>query len=118
MTTAASKSNPAWQAKVKCERRYVPMTEETTDGEMKETTDGEIARRPPTTRWRKAEEGETVDMWLKVADSFVDVFRPGGERIRFRVNRPNERHLTFTDPRERNSGTAGTTGIWGTLPAE
>ncbi|MFI5459012.1 MAG: hypothetical protein ACHRXM_26585 [Isosphaerales bacterium] len=117
MTTAASKSNPGWQANVKCEVRYIPMTEETTAGAMEETTDGEMARRPPTTRWRRTAEGETVDMWLKVWDCFVDVFRPGGERIRFRVNRPTDRHLTFADPRERTAGTAGTTGPWGTLPA-
>jgi len=109
MTTAASKSIPGWQANVKCEVRYIPMTEE--------TTDGELVQRPPTTRWRKTEEGETVDMWLKVSDCFVDVFRPGGERIRFGVNRRNGRHFTFTDPRERTAGTAGTTGPWGTLPA-
>jgi len=117
MTAVASKNNPGWQANVKCELRYMPMTEETTAGAIVETTDGELVQRPPTTRWRKTEEGETVDMWLKVCDCFVDVFRPGGERIRFRVNRPTDRHLTFTDPRARSAGTAGTTGPWGTLPA-
>ena len=108
---------PAWQAEVKSEFRYLPMTAETTEGEPEQTGDGEIVRRPSTTRWRKAEEGETVDMWLKVWSCFVDVFRPGGERIRFRVNRRDGRRLSFTDPRERTAGTAGTTGLWGTRPA-
>jgi len=117
MSTATRTSNPAWQAEVKWERRYLPMTKETTAAEMEETTDGETVRRPPTTRWREAEEGETVDMWLKVSDCFVDVFRPGGERIRFGVNHRNGRRLTLTDPRARTAGTAGTTGIWGTRPA-
>ena len=96
MTTATRTSNPAWLAEVKWKRRYVAMTAETTEGEMVETTDGERVRRPPATRWRKAEEGETVDMWLDASDYVVDVFRPGGERIRFRVNRRDDRRLSET----------------------
>jgi len=117
MTTATSKSNPGWQAEVKWERRDLAMKEETIEGAMVETTDGELVQRPPTTRWRKAEDGETVDMWLEVSDCSVDVFRPGCERIRFGVNHRNGRRLTFTDPRGRSAGTAGTNGIWGTRPA-
>jgi hypothetical protein len=117
MATAKCKSNSAWQAEVNWKPRYVPMKAETTEGGLEKTTDGEVVRRPPTTRWRLAEDGEEVDMWLRVCDCSVDVFRPGGERIRFGVNRPNDRHLTFTDPRDRTAGTAGTTGIWGTRPA-
>ncbi|MFI5454730.1 MAG: hypothetical protein ACHRXM_04705 [Isosphaerales bacterium] len=92
MMTATSNCNPAWQAEVRWERRYVHMEEESA-------------------------EGETVDTFLKVWDCFADVFRPGGERIRFRVNRRKGRRLTLTDPRDRTAGTAGTTGPWGTLPA-
>jgi hypothetical protein len=36
------------------------------------------------------------------------------------IPRPNHREgrdITFTDPRGRNMGTAGVTGIWGTRPA-
>jgi len=92
MMTATTNCNPAWQAEVRWERRYVHMEEESA-------------------------EGETVDTFLKVWDCFVDVFPPGGERIRFRVNRRDGRCLTFTDLRDRTAGTAGTTGIWGTWPA-
>jgi hypothetical protein len=117
MTNATRTSNPAWQAEVNWELRYLAMKEETIEGAMVETTDGELVQRPPTTRWRKAEDGETVDMWLEVWDCFVDVFRPGGKRIRFRVNYRKGRCLTVTDPLARTAGTAGTTGAWGTLPA-
>jgi len=92
MMTATTNRNPAWQAELRWERRYVHMEEETP-------------------------EGETVDTFLKVWDCFADVFRPGGELIRFRVNQRNGRRLTFTDPRDRTMGTAGTTGPWGTWPA-
>jgi len=92
MMTATTNRNPAWQAEVKWEPRYVHMEEETA-------------------------EGETVDTFLKVWDCFADVFRPGGDQIRFRVNRRDGRCLTFTDLRDRTAGTAGTTGIWGTRPA-
>ena len=92
MTTASSKRSPDWQAEVKWRPRYVHMEEETP-------------------------EGETVETVLKVIDCFVDVFRPGADRICFRVNRRDDRHPTFTDPRGRSAGTAGTTGIWGTWPA-
>jgi len=117
MTTATRTSNPAWQAEVKWERRYLAMTEETIEGAMVETFDGELVERPPTTRWRKAEDGETIDMWLEVCDCFVDLSRPGYERIRFRVNYRKDGRLTITDPRARTAGTAGTTGAWGTLSA-
>ncbi len=82
MMTATSNRNPAWQAEVKSEFRYLPMTAETTEGEPEQTGDGEIVLRPSTTRWRKAEEGETVDVPTRSPECFVDVFRPGGERVR------------------------------------
>jgi hypothetical protein len=47
---------------------------------------------------------------------FIRFARAGVEPIRFRVNPLKDGHFTFSDPRGRNSGTAGTTGIWGTLP--
>jgi len=100
MTTATSKSNLAWRAEVKWESRCIPMPEGTPEGEMEETP-----------------ENETGVSFLKVWDCFVDVFRPGCERIRYRVNRRKDRRLTFTDRRESLAETAGTTGIWGTRPA-
>src|SRR6266513_426896 len=93
MTTTATKSKPAWQAEVTREPRYIPVTEETPEGQAEVTF---------------------LEVWV----CFVDVFRPGGERIRFRVNRRKDRPLTVTDPRDRLSGTAGATGIWGTLPPQ
>jgi len=62
MTTATRTSNPAWQAEVKWERGYLARKEETIEGAMVETTDGELVRRRPATRWRKAVDDETVDM--------------------------------------------------------
>ena len=101
MTDATSNSNPASRAEVKWESRWIPMPPEgTPEGEMEETP-----------------ENETGVSFLKVWDCFVDVVRPGCERIRFRVNRRKDRRLTFTDRREALTGTAGTTGIWGTRPA-
>jgi hypothetical protein len=47
---------------------------------------------------------------------FIRFTRAGVEPIRFRVNPLKSGGFTFSDPRGRNSGTAGTTGIWGTLP--
>ena len=92
MATATSNPISLWQAEVMWKLRYVPMEVETV-------------------------EGEEAVVFLNVWGCFVDVFRPGGERIRFRVNRRDGRRLSFTDPRERTAGTAGTTGLWGTRPA-
>jgi len=100
MTDVTTNSNLAWRAELKWESRWVPMPEETPGGEMDETL-----------------ENETGVSFLKAWDCFVDVLRPGCERIRFRVNRRKDRRLTFTDRRESLTGTAGTTGIWGTRPA-
>jgi hypothetical protein len=101
MTDVASNTNLAWQAEVTWESRWVPMPEETPEGEMEETP-----------------ENETGVNFLKVWDCFVEIVRPGCERIRFRVNHRKDRRLTFTDRRESLTGTAGTTGTWGTRPAQ
>jgi hypothetical protein len=63
----------------------------------------------------RTQTGETIHV---VRECFVDVFKPGGALIRFRVNRRHGRCLTFTDSREQLTGTAGTRGIWGTLPEQ
>jgi hypothetical protein len=62
-------------------------------------------------------ENETGVRFVRVWDCFVDVFRPGCERIRYRVNHRKGRCITFTDRREVLAGTAGATGIWNTGPA-
>ncbi len=53
-----------------------------------------------------------------IIEEFVDVSHPGGGWVRFRVNRCKARPLTFSDYREQGTGTAGTAGIWGTLPPQ
>jgi hypothetical protein len=96
MTTATRTSSPTWQAEVVWESRTVRIEEETPEGEP---------------------DGLPVFSLLKIWICFVDVCRPAGERLRFRVNHRAGRSLTVTDPRDRLAGTAGTTGIWGTRPA-
>jgi len=108
MTTTASKSRPAWQAEVNWEKRHYVTEEEAPADEIEETAEGAIARAP---------EKRTVEVLKSVTECFVHVFRPGCERIRFRVNHRPGQDITFSDPRGRNAGTAGVTGIWGTLPA-
>ena len=54
---------------------------------------------------------------ITVWSNIVEIFRPGCESIRFRVNRSKSGHITFTDTRDGKTGIAGTTGIWGTRPA-
>ena len=82
-----------------------------------ELPDDEIGEAPQgeTKRTRELHIAESVD---SVREYFVDVFNAGGVLIRFRVNRRKGRSLSFTDPREQFSGTAGTAGIWGTLPEQ
>jgi hypothetical protein len=104
MTTA---TETVWEAKVKWVRRgYTKPAKKPrlATPVMPAGADGELP------------EEKTQDEVGTVCDCFVDVFPPGDERIRFRVNRREGRDLTFTDPRERTAGTAGTTGLWGTLP--
>ena len=60
---------------------------------------------------------ETGVSFIRVWDCFVDVFRPGCKRIRFRVNHRKGWCITFTDRREVLAGTADATGIWNTRPA-
>jgi hypothetical protein len=63
-------------------------------------------------------EAEVTAQQRTIVDEYVDVTRPDGDRIRFRVNRSGGRVVSFTDYREQGTGTAGTTGIWGTLPPQ
>jgi hypothetical protein len=81
-----------WQAEVVTEHRCIP-----------------IKKKTPC--------GETVVTFCKVPVSHVVISKPGCEGVRFRVNRRRDRCLTFTDSREQHTGTAGSTGQWGTRPA-
>jgi len=67
---------------------------------------------------KPAWQAQVTERKRSIVEEFVDVSHPGGGWIRFRVNRRKGRPLTFTDYRERRTGTAGTTGIWGTLPPQ
>ena len=53
---------------------------------------------------------------MKILVCFVDFLRPGCKRIRFRVTRLENGRFTFCDRRGRDTGTLGTTGLWGTRP--
>ena len=108
MTATAIKSKPAWQAEVRWGRRYYTTEELVPSQEAQETADGTVAKAPEMT---------TVKVQHSVAACFVDFSRPGCDPIRFLVNHREGRDITFTDPRGRNLGTAGVTGIWGTRPA-
>jgi hypothetical protein len=80
-----------WHASLVTEHRCVPMAE--------------------TTPW-----GDPVVKFCNVAVSHVVISKPGYEGVRFRVNRRKDRPLTFTDDREEHTGTARSTGLWGTRP--
>jgi hypothetical protein len=73
-----------------------------------------------TTKRKPAWQVEVTAWERKIIEEFVEVTRPDDESvvIRFRVNRREGRVVSFTDYREEATGTAGTTGIWGTLPPE
>ena len=53
---------------------------------------------------------------MSILVCFVDFLRDDCKRIRFWVNFRKDGRFTFSDPRERDSGTLGTTGLWGMLP--
>lgn len=61
--------------------------------------------------------GDTVVTFRKIVVSHVVICKPGYEGLQFRVNRRNDRPLTFTDSREQQTGFAGSTGRWGTRVA-
>jgi hypothetical protein len=111
MTTAASQRKPAWQAELNWESRWIPVAEDTPEdapaGRTGETVEGAA---------QGTAEGEPVVSFLKVWDCVVEVSAPDCVPLRFRVNRHRGRSLTVTDSRDRFAGTAGVTGLWGTLP--
>lgn len=90
-TTPHPPSAPTWRAGIAQRRIYVRRSVETPDGEIKEVS------RP-------------LDLLYVVLE------RREGEAIPFCVTRPKGR-LVFSDKRECSTGTAGSTGRWGTRPA-
>jgi hypothetical protein len=112
MTTATSSPKPAWQAEVQWENRSGTRKKRVRKGQIEKTDDGKLV---------KATEDRIDELEYSCMVRVVHVFRPGSEcrcdRIRFQINERDVREITFSDPRERGAGTAGTTGIWGTLPA-
>ena len=107
-TTATTKTKPAWQAEVKWATRFYTVEEPAPNHGAEETSETPVMAAP---------EKSTVEVLHSVAQCFVHVSRPGCEPIRFLVNHREGRDITFTDPRGRNTGIAGVTGIWGTRPA-
>jgi hypothetical protein len=59
----------------------------------------------------------TAEVELKVIPyRVVEFTRSADERVQFTVHRDGGGRLTFTDKRDRSTGIAGVTGLWGTLP--
>jgi hypothetical protein len=112
MTTATSNNKPAWHAEVRWENRSGTRKKKIRKGQLVKAADGELVN---------ATEDKTVEEDYSTMVRVVHVFRPESEcrcdRIRFQVNEHSGPEITFSDPRERAAGTAGVTGIWGTLPA-
>jgi len=71
-----------------------------------------------TSKSKPAWQAEVTAKTFEITQQFVDLSHPGGAEFRFRVDRRKGQPLTFTDFREPGTGTAGTTGIWGTLPPQ
>jgi hypothetical protein len=104
MTIATGVTRLVWKTNVQWVRSFYPMPAEKREAGMPEMAAEELP------------EDETLGLFGEVWECFVVVFPPGDERIRFRVNHRQGRGVTFTDPCDRTAGTAGTTGLWGTLP--
>ena len=65
---------------------------------------------------KSAEEVDALEDFVVPLSRFVEIHREGCEPLRFRINCHKSGHITFTDSRECETGTGGTTGLWGTLP--
>ena len=112
METVKNQRKPAWESQICCERRFL-----VTEYEVKITENEGAADTEPTATGKPAPKVRIVKEVGHVDEFFVDFDGPAGGRIRFRVNMLKNGRFTFSDPRERTTGTAGTTGIWGTRPA-
>jgi len=71
-----------------------------------------------TSKSKPAWQAKVTAKTFEITQQFVDLSHPGGAEFRFRVDRRKGQPLTFTDFREPGTGTAGTTGIWGTRPPQ
>jgi hypothetical protein len=120
MTIGTRPQASAWQAEVKLRRQSFervppkgrPAVEPDSVAQEQEQ-EKEQAQGESVAGERGVADDET--MWVRFC--VVEFSRPGVEPVRFRVNALDDGRFTFSDPRGRNAGTAGTTGIWGTLPA-
>jgi hypothetical protein len=115
MASAIEISVRTWQASVKlrlCSYHRVPPKKRRTIEREACQVDQRETRKEKLTRLLLAEE-DKVWVWA----CLVEFSRPGCEPIRFRVNPLKDGRFTFSDPRGRDAGTGGTTGLWGTRPA-
>ena len=105
----------AWEAAVKLRGQQFdglpPKKRPAVEGEAAKAEQQEAAE--SERREGCAKDGDS--RWARVC--VVEFSRRGIKPIRFRVNPRNDGTFTFSDPRGRDSGIAGTTGIWGTRPA-
>jgi hypothetical protein len=101
MGAPIAKTEFAWQATVKWVWQHVRVV-------------GKAKQRGPVINRGMLQ--STLEESFSVLILVVEFTRPGCRRIRFRVQSPDKGRFTFSDPRERYTGTAGTTGLWGTLP--
>jgi hypothetical protein len=65
-------------------------------------------------KYEKTPWGDTELKFYNVPMSYIVISKPGTDGVRFGVNRRLNRPLTFTDYREAETGTVGSTGQWGT----
>jgi hypothetical protein len=123
MASMANRPPPAaWEAKIAWEWRSfdrVPSSrEQKRQGKRAAERTAALTEAEPATSDSECPD-ETMDelpVRINMRVCFIRFDRAGREPIRFRVNPSKDGRLTFSDPRGRNAGTAGTTGIWGTLP--
>ena len=108
MTTTTAKTKAAWRGAVGSIRRFYTTEEPAPSPEIDETAEDATARPGPP---------GTVEVVHGVLRCVVRVSRVGCDPIDFPVNHRDGRNITFTDPRGRDAGTAGVTGLWGTRPA-
>ncbi len=99
-------SEPRWQACLTAQKRYVHFDEAQ-----------QAKRRDRAKREGKSpEEVDALEDFIVVSSRFVEIHRERYGPVRFRIHRRKNGQITFTDRRECETGSGGTTGRWGTLP--
>jgi len=115
MGSAIEISVPTWQAVVKVGssgfHRVAPAKRRTIKRGAWLVEERETPKEKLTRLLREEED----KIWVRAC--LVEFSRTGSKPIRFRVNPRKDGTFTFSDPRGRDAGTGGTTGIWGTRPA-